>query len=232
MTQQEFVRARRPEHKQQRREAILEAARDLAERSGVRNVSLGGVAAAVGLAKSNVVRYFGTREEIYLELAAEAWREWGQTVSERLRTAAGPDDVLAALTDPLAERPLFCDLLSHMSTNLEHNVSVPAARAFKLVVLGVIADLGAQVARVHPDLTEPEGIELVGVATAFAGTLYPVSNPSATLVELYAQYPEIGAACPPFLPTLRRCVAAVAAGVPTLRAAGSAVTWTTGPATD
>ncbi|HEX2171460.1 MAG TPA: helix-turn-helix domain-containing protein, partial [Dehalococcoidia bacterium] len=64
-----FLRARRPEQKQQRREAILEVARQLAVESGVDNVSLGNVAAAVGLTKSNVVRYFGTREEIYLELA-------------------------------------------------------------------------------------------------------------------------------------------------------------------
>jgi AcrR family transcriptional regulator len=71
----EFARARRPEQKQQRREAILEAARRLAVEHGVNHVSLGGVAAEVGLAKSNVVRYFGTREEIYLELAAEGWRE-------------------------------------------------------------------------------------------------------------------------------------------------------------
>ncbi|HEU4330550.1 MAG TPA: helix-turn-helix domain-containing protein, partial [Lapillicoccus sp.] len=64
----EFMRARRPEHKQQRREAILDAARDLALRRGVRAITLGDLAEAVGLAKSNVVRYFGTREEIFVEL--------------------------------------------------------------------------------------------------------------------------------------------------------------------
>ena len=118
-----------------------------------------------------------------------------------------------------------------MSTNLEHNVSVSAARVFKRAVLRVIAELGAQVARIHPDLTESEAVELVGVATAFAGTLYPIANPSATLAELYAQDPDLRAACPPFLPTLRRCLAAFAAGVPTLRGSG-AVTWTAGPAAD
>src|SRR3954464_12493192 len=96
---QAFVRARRPEHKRQRREAILAAARDLAVESGMRNVSLGGVAAAVGLAKANVVRYFGTREEIYLELAAESWTEWSETVTGRLSDAAGPDDVISVLTE-------------------------------------------------------------------------------------------------------------------------------------
>jgi AcrR family transcriptional regulator len=214
---QAFVRARRPEQKLQRREAILAAARDLAAESGVRNVSLGGLAAAVGLAKSNVVRYFGTREEIYLELTAEGWTEWGAAVTGRLRDGGGPDEVVAALTETLADRPLFCDLLSHTSTSLEHNVSLPAARAFKRVVLGVVAGLGTEAAQAHGGLTGQEGYELVAAATALAGTLYPVANPPPTLAELYAQDPEIGAACLPFLPTMRRAVAALAAGLPTLR---------------
>ncbi|MCW2865145.1 MAG: TetR family transcriptional regulator [Actinoallomurus sp.] len=217
MAQPGFLRARRPEHKQQRRAAILEAARELALQSGVRNVSLGGVAAAVGIAKSNVVRYFGTREEIYLELTAEAWRDWEQAVTERLADADGPDDVIAALVETLEARPLFCDLLSHVSTSLEHNVSVPAARAFKLVVLEVIAELGARVTEAHPALAGDEGFELAAAASGLAGMLYPAANPPPTLVELYAQDPVIAAACVPFAPTMTRVLAAIAAGLPTLR---------------
>jgi AcrR family transcriptional regulator len=214
---QAFVRARRPEQKRQRREAILAAARDLAADAGVRNVSLGGVAEAVGLAKSNVVRYFGTREEIYLELAAESWTTWGEAAGERLGDAHDPGAVIAALTETLAARPLFCDLLSHTATTLEHNVSVSAARDFKRVVLGVLTQLGGIVARAHGGLTESEGFELAAAATALAGTFYPVCNPPASLAELYAQDPALAAACPPFLPTLTRAVAALAAGLPTLR---------------
>jgi AcrR family transcriptional regulator len=217
MAQPEFVRARRPEHKRQRREAILTAARELAAESGVRNVSLGSVAAAVGIAKSNVVRYFGTREEIYLELTTECWEEWADAVTERLRVAAGGDDVIAALTETLAARPLFCDLLSHVSTSLEHNVSVPAARAFKRVVLRVLASLAEQVSEAHPDLTGDEGFELVAAASGLAGMLYPVANPPPTLVELYAQDPDMAIACPPLVPTMTRTLTAIAAGLPTLR---------------
>ncbi|GAA2113665.1 TetR/AcrR family transcriptional regulator [Actinomadura alba] len=212
-----FVRARRPEHKRQRREAILAAARELALESGVRNVSLGGVAAAVGLAKSNVVRYFGTREEIYLELTAEGWRDWGDAVTERLRDATGPDDVIDALAETLAARPLFCDLLSQLSTSLEHNVSVPAARAFKRATIDVLADLGARVAEAHGGLTESEGFELVAAAGAVAQAVYPAAHPSATMTEVYAQDPDLAAACPAFLPTLRRMLTVVAAGLPAVR---------------
>ncbi|MFC4535793.1 TetR/AcrR family transcriptional regulator [Sphaerisporangium dianthi] len=217
MTQQGFLRARRPEHKRQRREAILDAARELAMRDGVRAVSLGGVAAAAGLAKSNVGRYFGTREEIYLELAAEAWQDWGDEVGERLRDAGDVEDIVATLTETLAARPLMCDLLGNISTSLEHNVSVESARSCKRVVLRVIADLAARVAAAPSGLTESEGFELVGMVTMTAGLLYPVSNPPPVIRELYAQDPAMAAACPPFLPTLKRMVTAVALGLPELR---------------
>jgi AcrR family transcriptional regulator len=209
-----FMRARRPEQKQQRRAAILAAARELALESGVRNVSLSSVATAVGLAKSNVTRYFGTREEIYLELAAGCWRDWADEVVRRL--TAG-DDVVDVLAETLAERTLFCDLLGHAATSLEHNVSVPAARDFKRAVLGVVAELGAAVAQARPDLTEGEGFELVAAASGLAGMLYPAANPPPTLLEVYAQNPDLAAACVPFAPTLKRALAALAAGLPTLR---------------
>ncbi|MFI7699999.1 TetR family transcriptional regulator [Nonomuraea sp. NPDC049480] len=216
MRDSEFLRARRPEHKQQRREAILAAARELARQSGVRTVSLRAVAAAAGLAKSNVVRYFGTREEIYLELAAEEWQGWREAATERLRAAGGPGDVVDALAETLEARPLMCDLLGYVSGSLEHNVSLEAARAFKVALLDVGADLGAQVARAT-GLTDGEALELVGVATGLAAFLYPMAHPSPVLAELYAQEPRFAAARPPFLPTLKRALTAFLAGLPTLR---------------
>src|SRR5262245_63708780 len=118
MTGSTFLRARQPEHKQQRREAILDAARDLAHKSGVGSVSLGAVADAVGLAKSNISRYFGTREEIYLSLLTDEWQQCGRAVVARLRGARGADAAVAALAQTMVERPLFCDLMSHLPTSL------------------------------------------------------------------------------------------------------------------
>jgi AcrR family transcriptional regulator len=210
----DFVRARRPEHKQQRREAILVAARTLAVDSGVGNVSLGNVATAVGLAKSNVVRYFGTREEIYLELAAGGWRDWRDDVLRRL--AAG-DDVVDALAETLDQRPLFCDLLSNAATSLEQNVSVAAARDYKQVMVAVIGELGTAVAAADRRLTATEGAELVTAAVGLVNALYPAANPPPTLAEAYARNPDLAAAYPRFLPTMRRLLAAIAAGLPHLR---------------
>ncbi|GAA3571830.1 TetR family transcriptional regulator [Nonomuraea rosea] len=219
MTRSAFVRARRPEHKQQRREAILAAARELARASGVRNVSLGAVADAVGLAKSNIVRYFGTREEIYLILAAEEWQQWGAAIDERLVDHGGIDAVVIALSETLVDRPLLCDLLASAATSLEHNVSVEAVRTFKRGIHEVIGKVGARVAQVT-ELTEAESVELVSAATGLASLLYPVAHPSAALAEAYAQDPELAAACPKFLPTLVRTLSVLAAGLPAIRPPG------------
>src|ERR687890_1121140 len=121
MTRSAFVRARRPEQKHQRREAILAAARDLAVDSGVRNVSLGAVADAVGLAKSNISRYFGTREEIYLELLAEEWQDYAAAVTAGLANARDAQAAIGVVAETIVERTLFCDLLSHLPTSLELN---------------------------------------------------------------------------------------------------------------
>lgn len=219
MTRSAFLRARRPEHKQQRREAILLAARELASASGVRNVSLGAVADAVGLAKSNISRYFGTREEIYLELLTQEWRQWARAVSSQLRDARGTADAVTALAETIAARPLFCDLLSHVSTSLEYNVSVPAARTFKHALRDLLAAVGAEVARTT-ELTECEAVELVAMASSLAGTLYSAANPAPVLAQVYADDPELAASRPTLLPTLVRALSALAAGLPTLRDSG------------
>ncbi|WP_431923229.1 TetR family transcriptional regulator [Amycolatopsis tucumanensis] len=213
----EFLRARRPEHKQQRREAILAAARELALTSGVRNVSLGSLAAAVGLAKSNLARYFATREEIYLELAAQEFHDWETAALERIAAASSPDGVFDALVETLEERPLFCDLLSHSSITLEHNVTVEAARAFKLRTAEALAKVSSAVARARPDLTEDEAGELVGAAAGLAALLYPAANPPPVMAKLYAEDPVIAALCIQFAPTAKRMLRALAAGLPTLR---------------
>ena len=91
-----FLRARRPEQKQQRREDILAAARELALIGGVRGVSLAGIAARAGIDKSALLRYFETREQIFLELTAREWAPWVRALHDGLDgVAPGAADATA-----------------------------------------------------------------------------------------------------------------------------------------
>ena len=151
-TAEAFQRARRPEQKQQRQDAILGAARELALRDGVRNVSLADIAARIGIHKSALLRYFETREQIFLELTAEAWRDWARALHAGLDVAAPGSAALVAdvFARSFGDRPLFCDLIAHTPLNLERNVSPEAVRRYKLTSLGVVDEAAALVRECYP----------------------------------------------------------------------------------
>lgn len=216
MTRSTFLRARRPEHKQQRREAILAVAGDLAATSGVGNVSLTAVADAVGLAKSNISRYFETREAIYLELLAEEWNRYADDVTQRLHSVTGTVPTITVLAETFAHRPLFCDLLSHLPTSLEYNVSAAVALSFKQRAHTSIAAVARAIADATP-LTEEEGSELIAAASGLAGLLYRADNPPPVLAQVYAEAPDLTVNRRSLLPTLTRMLSALAEGLPTLR---------------
>ena len=196
-----YQRARSPEHKEERREAILAAAHELAREASVRNVSLGDIARRVGLAKSNLLRYFQSREDIFLTLLLREWEQW------REAAAAAPD--AAGLTRTLAERPFFCDLLGEQSAVLEHNVSGETVRAFRATSIALVRDLAAEVAA-GTGLRDEDAFEVVAAALLLAAGLYPLTNPAPHVIAIYAEEP--GLLQPEFEGRLRNLLDAVIAG--------------------
>jgi AcrR family transcriptional regulator len=84
-----FQRARSEEQREVRRRAILDAAAAMLAEMPVAQVSLNELSRRVGLAKSNVLRYFESREAVLLELLDSAWQEWLAGLAEALGAAAG-----------------------------------------------------------------------------------------------------------------------------------------------
>jgi AcrR family transcriptional regulator len=215
MTAESYQRARRPEQKRERQDAILGAARDLALRDGVRAVSLADIAARVGMHKSALLRYFETREQIFLELTAQAWREWTAGLRAGLGPApAGDADLVAdVLARSFGDRPLLCDLIAHTPLNLERNVSVETVRRYKLTSLGAVDEAAALIRHVLPDLTPAECVEVVAAVASLAGALWQIANPGSVLTELYAADPALSRACVDLVPRLRRTAEILLAGL-------------------
>jgi AcrR family transcriptional regulator len=224
MSTEIFQRARRPEQKLQRHDAILGAARDLALRDGVRNVSLADIAARVGIHKSALLRYFETREQIFLELTAGAWRDWAHGLHTELDAAAPGSIGLVAdvFAHSFSDRPLLCDLIAHTPLNLERNVSPDGVRRYKRTSLGVVNEAAALVQRVLPELTLAECTEFVATLASLAGSLWQIANPGPVLAELYASDPALAQACVDLTPRLRRTAEILLAGMITSRNPGSA----------
>ena len=215
MNTETYQRARRPEQKLERRDAILSAARELALRDGVRAVSLADIAARVGIHKSALLRYFETREQIFLELTAEAWRGWVAALHAELDEAAPGSAALVAdvFARSFGDRPLLCDLIAHTPLNLERNVSVESVRRYKLTSLAAVEEAAAVAQRVLPDLTVAECGEFVAALATLAGATWQMANPGPALAELYASDPALSHACIDLPQRLRRTGALLLAGL-------------------
>ncbi|MEU8600330.1 TetR/AcrR family transcriptional regulator [Streptomyces parvulus] len=209
-----FQRARSVRAKQARETAILEAARTLGARHGIREVTLTDIAAEVGMHKSALLRYFETREQIFLDLTAEGWRAWSAALRGHLASCerAAPGAVADAFAATLSARPLFCDLLAQAPLNLERNVSLEAVRAFKLITLEEVARIAAELDRLL-GLSEQQAVDTVATATAMAGALWQMATPRAALRELYESEPQLGHAIVEVEPRLRRVLTALLIGM-------------------
>src|SRR5260370_14677483 len=128
-----FQRARSEEQREVRRRAILDAAAAMLTEMPVAQVTLNELSRRAGLAKSNVLRYFESREAVLLELLDSAWQEWLMQLEESLGGAAGAhrplaergDPLAAALATALASPPPLCHLISAQAAGLERNGSPP-----------------------------------------------------------------------------------------------------------
>ena len=171
-----------------RRSAILSAARAALTETGVDGVTLRDISERVGLAKSNVLRYFDTREAILLEVLDEELRDWVVALRQRLGMPQPRDTGYAnesrfahVVTDTLVERPLLCELLGAMSAVLERNISAEYARDFKVRAMQSIEAITELTGEQLPWL-QPGFAAFFGEATlSLVAGMYPFSTPTASV---------------------------------------------------
>jgi AcrR family transcriptional regulator len=215
MAMADFQRARSAEAKQRRESAILDAARSLGAERGIRRITLADIGQAVGLHKSAMLRYFETREEIFLRLTADGWREWSAALRAGLGELAAPtpEAVAGVFASTLAARGLFCDLLAQAPLNLERHVSLDAVRTFKLVTLAEVDAIVTVVRRLLPALTERDGVDLIAAATAMSGAFWEMATPGPEVAALYRSDPRLAHAVVDVEPRVTRLLQALLTGM-------------------
>jgi AcrR family transcriptional regulator len=189
-----FQRARSDEQRALRRQAILDTAAAMLQEMPVADVSLNELSRRVGLAKSNVLRYFDSREAVLLELLARASREWLTHLAAELpsvvwrRAAFGrrAEQLATAISASLAERPVLCDLMSAQAAVLEHNVSVEAVTRFKLAGLADAELFAGLVREALPELSQDDAWSYTIGAWLMASALWTHARPPAALLEACA----------------------------------------------
>lgn len=179
----EFQRARRPEQVAQRRRTILETACAMLRERSVADISLRELSDRVGLAKSNVLRYFDSREAIFLEVLDQEWAAWLDEVEEAVAPADDAVAVATAVATALLRRPLLCELVSGMAGVLERNISVDFARVVKRKAHERTARLAGLVRSRLPVLDEAAARHFAGAVLVMTAGLWPHAHPTAAVAQ-------------------------------------------------
>ncbi|WP_108125177.1 TetR family transcriptional regulator [Saccharospirillum mangrovi] len=213
-------RARSAQDKQQRFQALLDAAERLAlEQGGVRFLTVAAVTERAGLHRTGVRRYFANKEEMLLELAERGWGQWRDRIEQRLgqQTDLTPIDVADIATGTITSMSVFCDLLTHVTLSLEGSVDIERARRFKTNAFAAFDDIVKRLSQAS--VMTPEQVqEIMGMTTMLAASFWQASHPTPTLAELYRQEPKWGHVALDFGPRLKRLLRAAAVGLTQQRA--------------
>lgn len=215
-----FQRARNEEQRAARRQAILHTAEAMLAEMPVAALSLNELSRRVGLAKSNVLRYFESREAVLLELLDAAWREWLVALEDALPpgdtavpVADRIEQVAAVLARTLVDRPMLCELGSASAGVLEHNVSAEVAARFKRAAFADTVELARLVRAVVPELGDAPAERFAGATVLVSGSLWAYSRPSAAMLAAYEADPALAAMRLDFCDATRDLLATLLAGL-------------------
>jgi AcrR family transcriptional regulator len=210
-----FIRARKPAQKAQRRLAILDAAAQLLADGGLDRVGLNAIARQSGLTKSNLYRYFESREQILLELLIADEAAWVTSLEVALAPLAGSNDARAvgsAVARTLCEHERLCLLTTVLATVLEQNVSLETVVAFKQQALALSIRISNALYTALPEHGLPAIAEFAHYVHALVAGLWPITHP-ADVVEEAVERPEFAIFRHDFETDLRRSIVLLLIGL-------------------
>src|SRR5262249_41600544 len=114
--------------------------------------------------------------------------QWIEELSADLPLAetarpTSPQAVVNALAQSMARKPLLCELISSMASELESNISAETVRAFKLAHVRLLRRL-ADLLRQHiTALTPAAARELVSLIIVCTAGYWPFAHPSPAVAE-------------------------------------------------
>jgi AcrR family transcriptional regulator len=214
MTTTTFQRARKPEEIQARRETLLAAAAELFDAEGPLGAGLNAIAARAGFTKSNVYRYFESREEVLLSLFLAEMDQLVPALAAAI--AATPEGDLDALTSAVtlqfASRPRLGHLTSILSGTLETNVSEDTIVTVKRAMGGMAAEMAAALRTRLPRASTEDALWAITMIGSLVAGMWPGAHP-APAAERVLSRPEFAQHRPNIERDLPRAVRAILASI-------------------
>ncbi len=186
-----WQRARSEKQKQQRISEIVSATARLYNKHSFEAISFSLIAKEAGFTRSNLYKYFSSKEEIFLAFLIQDTRLWRADLLKtcRRRKIESIDKFASVWVKTLVKHKRFLDLLSLLPTFLEKNVTEQKLVDFKRSVVNELKVLSEFMCDMFPALNPQKTGEFLELQLAPMIGLYQITNLSE-LQQKVLEYPE------------------------------------------
>lgn len=183
-----WQRARTDENKNERKEEICQAAITLFTKNGYENVSLNGIASEARFTKSNIYRYFSSREEIFLNIFSKLFEKWVEDCCKQLEEVSetdGSEKFADVWVNSLIAHPQFLDLTPILFVSLEKNSSFEQLFEFKKLSKWLLYRISTEVSRIYPEFNEEKAFKFLTLSHAATSSYWALNSQNDVLREIY-----------------------------------------------
>jgi len=183
-----WQRATTDEKKSERKEAIYKAAYTLFKRNGYDKVSFNGIAAEAGFTKSNMYRYFSSKEDIFLNVFTVLFEKWVEDCNQRLQAMQVDEDIQHFAQSWVASQvahPEFLDLTPLLFIALEKNSSFEQLLKFKTTAKSLLYSIAVEISRVYPKLQDEKAFKFLTLSYAATANYWAANSQSDALKKIY-----------------------------------------------
>ena len=170
-----WVRARSDDQIRERTSALLEATARLYEDHRFEEITLTMIAREAGFTRSNLYRYFATKEELFLDLVKSDLSAWRSQIEELVRSGRMTvEEFAAGWIDLQLDNPRLMRLFSLLYTTLEPNATLETLVELKKHTAREITLVAQAILTALPGMTPEAAGEFLFVQTSLAIGAYPV----------------------------------------------------------
>ena len=209
-----FQRARKPDEIEARRVTLLAAAAELFDADGPQGAGLNAIAAKAGFTKSNVYRYFESREQVLLELFLSEMDRMVPSLCVRLEAATTGNltSIADIVADEFVSRSRLGQLTAILTGVLETNVSEETIVRTKRTMAALSAKLAGAVQQKLPQASVADCLWAVSMVGMLVAGMWPSARPSPVVAQVLARE-EFAAFRPDIGRDLKRAAQALFASI-------------------
>lgn len=185
-----WQRARSPENINERKEAILDAAKEMFQKKEYDQISFNGIAAEAGFTKSNVYRYFSSREEIFLSIYSELITRWSEALLryyKKLEVGVDYQVFSKGIVNLSSKHKPFLNLSSLLFISLERNSSEEQLREFKKLTVNLFSEHTKELQRIYTKMSSEDVFSFLRMMHATMSSFWASGNPNDALKKIYKE---------------------------------------------